>query len=210
MIKKDQIFELKLEDYSYPRRMSAVKSYYGTMDEIIELMIRMEDDPHVCARYKETLDAAEFYDLDNEVTHTVAGQTLPVFTPVREISCLETSFPYKEWTYKGYNGALYPCYATNVDVRQSLIQTATGYELCIQANITDLRVCYTGVGWVCPNVVMKGFPGMVTYGDNTHRMALATSQKHYDFDELELAMADAMNPNSIHWPCLVVDILAEG
>ncbi len=210
MIKKDQIFELKLEDYSYPRYMSAVKSYYGTMDEIIEMMIRMEDDPHVRARYKETLDAAEFYDLDNEVTHTVAGLTLPMFIPVKEFSRVETTLRDKEWEYKTYSGSVYPCKATEIEMCQALIWTKTGFERCVQANITGLQVCYPGIGWTYIHGTIKGFPGMVTFDGNVHSMALAASQAHYTFDEFDQALSDTMNPNSVSLAGLVADILAEG
>lgn len=210
MFKKDQIFELTLEDYSLPRYLPATKSYYGSMDSIIALMMRMEDDINVGARYKEMLDAAEYYDLDNEITHTVAGNTEPIFTPVQEIACMETTLYNKEWEYKAYNGTPYPCKASEIEVRQSLLETGFGYELCVQANIIGLSICYPGIGWMCPNSAIKGFPYMVSYGENTHRMALGTSQAHYQPHELEWAMADTLNPNSVNLACLVADILAEG
>ena len=210
MFKKDQIFELTLEDYSLPRYLPATKSYYGSMDSIIALMMRMEDDINVGARYKEMLDAAEYYDLDNEITHTVAGQTLPIFVPVAEISRLETIRQDVRWEYKTCRGTVYPCYASKIEMCQSLIEKPTGYALCVQANITGLQICYPGVGWLCPNGAIKGFPGMVTLCDNTHQMALAAAQAHYEFSEYHLAMADALNPDSLNLSCLVADILAEG
>ena len=156
------------------------------------------------------LDAAEFYDLDNEQTHTVAGQSMPIFTSVKEISCLETVREDTEWDYRAYSGIIYPCYASSIVMRQSLIQTENGYELCVQANITGLQICYPGIGWICPNGTIKGFPGMVTFNDNTHHMTLSVSQKHYDYEEYELAVADAINPYAVDLSALVADIIAEG
>ena len=210
MITNERLFELKLEDYSRPRYLPAIKSYYGTMEEIIQLMIRMDNNPKVAMRYKETLEAAEYYDLDNEVTHTVAGQTVPVFTSVLEYSLLETSLRDKRWVYQTEDGNLYPCYAPRVDVRQSLIQTEKGYEYCVRANITELQVCYPVVGWSLVDLNIKGFPGMITLCDRTHQMTLATTQKHYDFKQLEAAMKDATNPDTIDFSLLVADSLAEG
>ena len=210
MFKKDQIFELSLEDYSLPRYLPATKSYYGSMDSIIALMMRMEDDINVGARYKETLDAAEYYDLDNEITHTVAGQTLPIFVPVAEISRLETIRQDVRWEYKTCRGTVYPCYASKIEMCQSLMETKSGYELCLRANITGLQVCYPGVGWIGLTGIAKGFPYMVTFADNTYQMALAAAQAHYEFSEYHLAMADAQNPDSVNLSCLVADILAEG
>lgn len=210
MTKKNQIFELNLEDYSMPRYMSIIKPYYGTMSEIIDMMIRLEDNEHTATRYKETLDAADYYDLDNELTHTVAGQTLPIFTPVKELSSLETTRHSVSWEYKTLNGTLYPCKAAEIALRQSLIQTPTGYEVCLRANIIGLQICYPGIGWILPNYAIKGFPGMVTFADNIHSMSLAVSQAHYEFCEYEWAMAEAMDPNAADLSRLVADILAEG
>ena len=210
MIKKDQIFELKLEDYSRPRYMSALRPYYGTMNEIIEFMIRLEDDPNTCTRYQETLDAAEYYDLDNELPHTIAGQTVTIFEPAAEISRLETTRCDVRWDYTAYSGSVYPCYASKIEMCQSLMETKSGYELCLRANITGLQVCYPGIGWIGLTGIAKGFPYMVTFADNTYQMALAAAQAHYEFSEYHLAMADAQNPDSVNLSCLVADILAEG
>lgn len=210
MIKKDQIFELQLEDYAVPRYMSVPKHYYGTMDEMINMLIRVEENPYTATRYKETLDAAEYYDLDNELTHTVAGQTFPIFTPVRELSRLETQLGSQTWNYTAFNGVSFPCYANNITVRQTLIQTPTGYEHCVQADLSSLRVCYPGIGWKDVAFSICGFPEMVTYDNGIHSMSLATSQAHYEPNELQKAMADATNPMSVDLSCLVADILAEG
>ena len=210
MLQKDQIFELYLEDYSLPRYMPAAKSYYGTMSEIIDFMIKLEDNAQTATRYKETLDAAEFYDLDNEATHTVAGMTLPIFTPVKELSRLETTMEDVCWEYNTFNRACFSCYASSVELSQFLIETPDSYELCVQANITGLQIHYPGLGWVFPNGAIHGFPGMVSFDENTHRLALAVSQKSYTLDKLDCAMADALNPHYADLSCLVADIIAEG
>ena len=210
MFTKDQIFELALEDYSCPRHMPAIKHYYGAMDEIIEFMIRLEDNEAWCVRYKETLDAAEFYDLDNDATHTVAGQTLPIFVPVKEISRLEATRQDARWEYKAYNGSHYPCYASKIDVCQSLISTDCGYERCIKASFTGLCVYHHGVGWVNPCNRFKGFPGMVIYDGERATVTLFTSQKHYEPEELDVAMADIMDITKIRPSTATADILGEG
>ena len=210
MFTKEKLFKLSLEDYSYPRSMSTIKSYYGSMESMIEFLNRMEDDSLVATRYKETLDAAEYYDLDNELTHTVAGTTEPIFTPVEELSRLETTLYNKEWVYEAYNGQLYPCRADSIYMRQSMVETEDGYELCVQANITGLQICYPGIGWMFPNGVIKGFPYMVTFDGTSHCMALASTAKFYEFEESDVAYADALNPNAVDLSVLVEDILAEG
>ena len=153
MFKKDQIFELTLEDYACPRYLPVSKSYYGSMDEMVDFMIRLEDNPATGARYKETLDAAEYYDLDNDMTHTVAGQTLPIFVPVAEVSRLETTREDVRWEYKTYSGTVYPCYASKIEMRQSLIETTVPSRVSLEWSPS--ATTHTRWPWLCPSIIMS-------------------------------------------------------
>ena len=210
MFTKERIFALTLENYSCPRHLPETKSYYGTMEEMIELMLRLENDPATALRYKKMLDAAEFYDFDNDITHNVAGYDVPVFTQVEEVCRLETTLRDQEWEYQSHSGTLYPCKASHIELRQMVLRTPNGYEHAAQANITGLQVCYPGIGWICPNGAIKGFPHMVTLDGHTHRMALAVSLEFYLPDYLEHAMEDGLNPEAVDLSYLVEDILGEG
>lgn len=163
-----EIFEIKLEDYRFPRYASAVKSYYGTMDDIVNLMVRLSDSDWTRTRYQETIDAAEFYDLDTEVTHIVAGQAFPILTPVEEVARFETQLTNRSWYYTAYNGAVYPCWAEKLDICQTLIRTGDGYQRCLKAFVSGLNICHHGTGWTTPGSAIKGFPGMVTFDGTSH------------------------------------------
>ena len=206
----EKMYELVLEDYSFPRYASAVKPYYGTMDDIINLMVRLADNDWTRTRYQETIDAAEYYVLDDEITHTVAGQVLPVLTPVQEVYRFETQLHNLRWNYTAFGGAVYPCWATEIDVCQSLICTERGYERCIRASISGLNICYHSTGWTTPGGVIKGFPGIVTWDEQCHKLNLFVSQAHYEFNELATATADVVDVNTINLAAIMADILAEG
>lgn len=210
MMNNEKIYEITLEDYSFPRYASEVKSYYGTLDDIINLMVRLSDNDWTRTRYQETIEAAEYYDLDNEITHTVAGQVLPILTPVREICRFETRLNNQHWDYTTTGGVVYPCWAYEVEVCQSLIQTENGYERCLRATLSDLSFCHQSVGWLNVNNAIKGFPGVVTFDDNCHKLNLFVSQHHYEFDELDAATADVVNVNTINLAAIMADIIAEG
>ena len=209
MIVKDQIFELKLEDYTKPRYMSATKSYYGTKAEIDALMERLYEDPACRTRYQETMEAVEFYGLDNELTHNVAGQTLPILTPVREISRAEAHLDSYSWNHTAFDGTVYPCRYSEIKAIQSVIETPTGYEHCIQGDIIGLQVHYPGIGWVNPTTPVHGFPKMVTYSNGVHSMSLAVSQEHYNPDELQSIMSMIIYPYNVDPSLLVADIIGE-
>lgn len=210
MIAKEQIFELKLEDYSKPRYMSAIKSYYGTMAEIDALMDRLSKDPTCSTRYRETVEAVEYYDLDDELTHTVAGQILPILTPVREISRAEAHLDSYSWDYAAFDGTIYPCRYDTVKAVQSVIETETGYAHCVRADIFGLQIHYPSIGWVNITTPVHGFPKMVTYANGVHSMSLAVSQEHYNPDELQNAMSMIIYPFNVDPSLLVADILGEG
>ena len=55
-----QLYRIYLEDYSYPRSISMVKPYYGTMDEIINLMAYLSESMGTSMRYQETIGAVEY------------------------------------------------------------------------------------------------------------------------------------------------------
>ena len=189
MMNNKQFYEINLEDYSFPRHASAVKSYYGTMDDIINLMVHLADNDWTRTRYQEAIDAAEFYDLDNEIIHTVAGQVLPILTPVEEVARFETQLTNRSWYYTAYNGATYPCWAEHLDVCQTLIRTGDGYLRCLRASVSGLNICHHGTGWTTPGSAIKGFPGAVTWDGEHHTMNLS---------------------DAIDFSAIMADILAEG
>lgn len=205
-----EIYEIKLEDYRFPRFASAVKSYYGTMDDIINLMVHLADNDWTRTRYQETIDAAEFYDLDPEITHTVAGQVLPILTPVEEVARFETQLTNRSWYYTAYNGVVYPCWAERLDVCQTLIRTESGYQRCLRATVSGLSVCHHAIGWANPSDVIKGFPGAVSWDGANHTMNLAVPLGHYSFEEQNQAFADVVDVESIDLSAIMADILAEG
>ena len=210
MTTKEQIFELTLEDYTKPRYMSATKSYYGTKAEIDALMDRLYEDSACRTRYQETAEAVKFYDLDDDLTHNVAGQTLPILTPVREISRAEAHLDSYSWNYTAFDGTVYPCRYSEVKAVQSVIETETGYEHCVQADIFGLQVHYPGIGWANLAASVHGFPKMVTYANGVHSMALAVSQEHYNPDELRSILSMIIYPDNIEPSLLVADIIGEG
>ena len=211
MLNREEIYEICLEDYTKPRYTSAIQTYYGTEDEIRDLMERLRNSTNGAAvRYSETIEAVEYYDLDNELTHTVAGQTLPILKPVEEVCRIETQINNQYWNYQTYEGAIIRCYASRVDVSQCLIATDSGYERCVKASFTGLGVHHHGIGWVNPCNHFKGFPGMVIFDGERATATLFASQMHYDPEELDAAMADTMDVTKIRPSVAVADILGEG
>lgn len=208
---ENAIFEICLEDYTQPRYKSEIRPYYGTENEIHALMGHLRNSTTGAAvRYNETIEAVEFYGLDNDVTHTVAGQTLPVLKPVEEIVRVSTQLRERHWKYTTHDGSVFPCYASKIDVCHSLIHTDTGFERCLRVTFYNLSVSLPRFGWVSYRHNFKGFPSMVVTDGDMVSLALFASQAHYEIDEQDMAMADTMDTSKIDLSVAVADILGEG
>lgn len=204
------IFEIKLEDYCRPRYESAIRSYYGTGEDINDLMERLKNIAGASDRYQETIMATEYYDFDEDITHTIAGKELQLLKQVQEICRYQTSFMDHYWDYFTNEGTVFHCYAAKVDACQVLICTDSGYERCIRASFSNLCVHHHGVGWINPCDHMKGFPGMVTWDGEHHNLSLFISQAHYEPNEFNEAITDTVSDERIDLSAAVSDILAEG
>lgn len=210
MLEKKQIYEICLENYYYPRYASVAKSYYGTREEIDRLMAHLAKDPWTAMRYRQTIEAVENYDQDDQATHWVAGQEYPILIPAQEICRFETTLSDHKWNYKSYNGSVVACCAEQIHVCQLLIQDDLGYERCLSASTENLGICPHYPGWCHVNGIIRGFPGIVTWdGEHSHRMTLSTTQVHYAPDQLEQARADLVDPDCIDLSLLMADIFGE-
>ena len=211
MFNQDTIYEISLEDYTLPRYMSGIRTYYGTEGDIRDLMDRLRNsDTGAAVRYNETIKAVDFYDLDDTITHTVAGQMLPILKPVEEICRFETQLSDQRWSYTAYDGVTIPCYASRMDVSQCLIATDSGYKRCVKADVFGFSVYQHGLGWVSPTYQIKGFPGMVLFDKEKASVTLYAAQQTYGPDELQEARADTVDPDRIRLSVIVADIIGEG
>lgn len=128
----------------------------------------------------------------------------------RKFCRFETQLTDQRWNYMTFSGAVYPCYAANVDVCQTLIRTESGYERCLKAVVSGLSICHHGTGWTTPSNVIKGFPGVVIWDGEHYCLNLFVSQAHYEFDELDMATTDVVDVRTIDLSAIMADILAEG
>lgn len=209
MLNNNPIYRIFLEDYSRPRWEAAAKPYYGTMDDIRNLMIYLSENEETRIRYGDLIDAVEWYDMDNDAVHTVAGREFPVLMPAEEVCGSEVLLEEQQGYYTGSSDAVYPVWADRVYIRQILLRMEDGLHRCVKASFEGFRLCSSGLGWICIRNSIKGFPGVVTWADNTHTMNLFVEQEVYDFDNQKLAMTDTMDTNMINLVGAIGDIMGE-
>lgn len=208
-----QFYKIYLEDYSFPRYASVVKPYYGTEDEVYDFISNLEKDEWTKKRYREIIEAAYAYETDGDpyqTVATIAGQILPVATPVEEIGRFETTLTNHSWIYTDYYGKVFPCRADSIDVCQVLLRTDRGYERCAKVKLTGFSVCYHSAGWIELCRSTKGFPGVVTFDGKHHIMNLMVCMDGYGFDELASAASDLVDANCINMAEITAEFLGEG
>ena len=204
-----QFYEICLEDYSAPRCMSIIKSYYGTMDDISELINYLRSDGSICMRYRETIEAVQNYDEAKIPVHSVAGRVFPILTPVQEVSRFETQLEDHQWNYTTQNSEVYPFHADKIDICQILLRTNTNYVRCLRAQASNLSICRQGMSWICPGDGIYGFPGIITQDGGRHMMQLFAAQQHYRLELLTKATADLADINKIDLSVFSADMLGE-
>lgn len=209
MYKENQLYCLMLEDYFYPRTASVAKSYYGTLENMLDLSDILCENEWTFRRYHELICGLEQYDGMQEICNDVTGIAYPLLTPMTEVYRHKITLTDHNWIGIGFSGAYCSLTADCVEATQILLKTDTGYRRCMRAAFTNLRICIPNLGWVYLNGATKGFPGIVSHESETTTMSLFVDQQYYPYEDLAQAVLDAQDPERINLAAVIGDILGE-
>lgn len=210
MLNENKNYCIYLEDHSAPRYVAMAKPYFGTMDDMIRFKDLLKENEHTCTRYCDLIDGITFYDLDWDMTHTVSGIEYKLLNDMTELCRYEIIMEKPRWEYVTNNGVSYPMYANAANVSQVLLQNEEGdVYRCIKAAFEGLMICAPGIGWYIPNGFCKGFPGMISFENNTHSMLLYVCEEYYSSWDLDLAMEDILDAGKIDLAAACRDIMGE-
>lgn len=206
----NNLFRIQLEDYSSPRCTHAMSDYYGTLEDMNSLKNYLKSMEGTKIRYGETINALEYFDLDEEITHRVAGKEVRLLTPSTLYGQFDTVLTDHYFEYRGgldpYSPS-YPCYVSRAEVSQVLVGMGAGYARCIKAKLFGLKIRLHGTGWSV--VPIKGFPGIVTWDGESYCTNLFIVGGCYLHDDFNGAAAATANPETIDLSCVVENILGE-
>lgn len=210
MYNDETIYRIDLEDYAYPRFAGRVKAYFGTKAEIMELMSYLSANAHSAMRYAQTIEAVDRYDLDPEMTHTVAGQEKKVLTPVQVLIHKTACYGNAQWLHKGCSGAQIPAKAEQLEVEQMLLRCGEELIRCGKFRMQGLAICAPGFGWVRPGAELRGFPGVMEYCQpDFYRSTLFSEMKCYAESEMLQGIVDTKGLRQWDYEILCDDILGE-
>ncbi len=208
MLNDIQTYCIHLEDYALPRHAAVSRCYYGTMDDMVKLAANLSKNDWARKRYHEMIEGIEYYDLDSEVSHLVAGAEYPVLSPVEVIFQNDFIFNDKSWYYTGYNHIAIPMHADQVNVSQILVQQEEMYHRCIKVKFKNI-LCYSPyTGWNCPNYEDNGFPYIVQEtGDDTYTLQFYVAEQSYRLDQKDTALQDMNNLNLVNLSVASTDFM---
>lgn len=170
-------YAIQLEDYSLAKVAVFPKTYYGTKADIAALIDCLAADPSASLRYMSTIRAFRSYQNGNLfATHTIAGRTERLLTPVKCIH--ETLILQNNADWHFYNGAYnLKVHADFVTVHQVLLKQDDMYLRCIRPCYEKLQIKDSCERWkVVPNC-HHGFPHICAVDEGRHCMRLYTLEQ---------------------------------
>lgn len=190
-MKKDQMYRICLEDYSYPRYAAVARPYFGTMEDITDLTAYLSGNEWTNQRYGEITRGVSCFAQNPNVTHRVVGQKHRLLTPVEELDRKTFTLEDKRWLHFGYSNACYPMRAPHMDVCQVLLRDGDSLYRCAKVTFDKVQICFQNLGWLSPDYTVKGFPGQIRVdGYENHSMRLFMLMKQYPMMQVRRAMED--------------------
>ncbi len=155
----EQYYEIKLEDYSDIDNPTAIKSYYGTLEDIGDLILALTENDWTAENYASTIQAfEEFLDGEMAATHIIAGNEIRLLTPVKVLK-QETILQWDaQWTYYADEHTATHMQAQFLDAQQLLLQDGDLYIRCIRPCFENVQYLHPQHGWCNFGTVCSGFP----------------------------------------------------
>ncbi len=169
-------YAIQLEDYSMAKVAMFPKTFYGTMSNIYALIRRLSADPVASLKYQGTIRAFHSYEKGNySVTHTIAGKTERLLTPV---DCIHNTMILQEnaeWHF--YNGAFdLNLRADFVTIHQVLLRQEDMYLRCARSRFENLQV-EDATGWKAVPNCHHGFPHICDISNGSFCLRLYTLEQ---------------------------------
>lgn len=167
-----QFYAIQLEDYSLKNIFPVTKTYYGTLDQIGEVIDHLATDMAMSIKYSSTIYSFHSFLCGNtEAVHIVAGETMRLLTPVTLHFETTIILQNPEWQFN--NGAHNYCLRADlVNMHQVLLQDGDMYLRCA-------RPCYEGLqyrnpceDWADLPDELNGFPYIYARDSNWHCLRL--------------------------------------
>lgn len=157
-------YVIQLEDYTLPSYLPFSKTYYGTLDQIRQLIYLLASEEWTREYYTSTISAMDSFDFGNlAAVHDVAGHMERLLPPVGDLCRSAYLCGGAQWYYTDQYGCALPAKAELVDVEQVLLQDGDRYLRCGKFRFEGLSNAMPMNGWDLHDGYCEGLPNMGQY-----------------------------------------------
>lgn len=210
---QEQYYSIEFDDYSTSGFASLAKQFFGTIDEISELIGLLVADPELCGRFSDTAEALDsFLKGVVDAQHTVCYEKRRLLTPVDLIYKRDADLDSREWEHLNVWGSPYKMKADRIKASQAVFKTGDQYRVGIKCTFENL--CYLGISldgrdaWIKLNDSLWGFPNIFEVGERFHRYRLYTLKD--GFSSLEEAVSVVDNEAELEFERILDDVFGDG
>ena len=199
LMNKSPYYRIRLDGLVMPEEKLVIKEFFGTQEQIGELLNEIDKDVWWREYYAYTLDAWEKYQAgDHDAVHFVGSDAERLLTPVTEICRSAYLIDNARWRYKDKYGCIMLADADMVDVNQVLLQDGYRYIRCARYWFEGLCRVHSDKGWVFYDGVSRGIPCLMkSLEEGTANNRLFVIEGVYD--DVDSAMADMQKEAKFHY-----------
>jgi len=177
---KAQYFRLESDDYALPGFVSFGKYYFGTMEDIRELINALNSDPETKEHYQYLIDAFVLFEKGHtDKTHRVAHREVPLLLPASVLFRAETSLVDYEWEHLNIWGWPYNMRCDKVDTEHLWLCCENEFSRCIKARFQNLQYMLIDDKWKPIGDMLWGFPHMLKVNRPQIRNRLAIQERNF-------------------------------
>lgn len=162
LMNQEQYYSMKLHHPVLPGNELVVKEFFGTLEQVENLMDALIELPWAREYYASTIAAWEAYQAgDLGAVHGVGESFERLLTPVSEIARSRHLQEHVHWAYTDKYGAMIPAYADDVETEQVLLQDGNRYLRCARYWLNDVARVHSDYGWIVYDGKSRGIPEML-------------------------------------------------
>ena len=157
LMNQEQYYSVRLAHTVYPDCTTVVKEYFGTLEQIRQLIYLLASEEWTREYYTSTISAMDSFDFGNlAAVHDVAGRKERLLTPVCELCRSAYLCGGAQWYYTDQYGCVLPAKAELVDVEQVLLQDGDRYLRCGKFRFEGLFNAMPLNGWTLRDGYCEG------------------------------------------------------
>ena len=190
LMNQTPFYKLRLDCLVMPEEELIIKEFYGTLEQIGDLLSEIEKDEWWAEYYASTLDAWDKYRAgDHDAEHFVGKGVERMLTPVTEICRSGYLLDKVTWGYRDKFGCIMLADAELLDVKEYLLQDGFQFIRVAQYAFEGLYRVHSDKGWVIFDGVSRGIPCIIdSHGEGAAKNRVMVVEEHYD--DIEAAKRD--------------------